>query len=83
MSLLCLRCGLPSAPSRDPSQRPWRATVLSTCRDLVRNWAPDAERSSNGFWKGLSLKAAGSPAAPSSGPSCITSSGGESSTDQY
>jgi hypothetical protein len=52
------------------------AVVLDsvTVRDLVRNWNPEADRSSNGYWKNVSLQT------PNSGGSGSASSNGGSST---
>ena len=61
-------------------------------RKLVRNWAPDAERSSAGYYKGVSLlPAGGAPVAPASSGSTSSGGGGgsmggasvDSSVDQY
>lgn len=51
----------------------------ATLRQLVRNWAPDAERSSAGYYKGLSLLPAGG--APVRPPRSQAGSGSASSVD--
>lgn len=51
----------------------------ATLRQLVRNWAPDAERSSAGYYKGLSLLPAGG--APVPPPRSQAGSGSASSVD--
>ena len=57
------------------------AVVLdsATVRDLVRNWNPEADRSSNGYWKNVSLQTPNSSG--SGGSSASRSMGG--SVDQH
>ena len=45
------------------------AVVLdsATVRDLVRNWNPEADRSSNGYWKNVSLQTPNSSGSGGSG----------------
>lgn len=52
----------------------------NTLRQLVRNWHPDADRSSNGFYKGISLVAGGGA---DIAPRAASSTGSASSVDQY
>lgn len=59
------------------------AVVLdsATVRDLVRNWNPEADRSSNGYWKNVSLQTPNSSGSGSGGSSASRSMGG--SVDQH
>lgn len=64
----------------------------ATLRQLVRNWAPDAERTSAGYFKGLSLLPAGGapvpppraqPAGSSSAAGSSAAGSVDNSVDQY
>ena len=45
-----------------PQFRREGALDAGSMRQLVRNWQPDAERSSNGYWKNVSLRPGGGDA---------------------
>ncbi|KAL4422128.1 hypothetical protein ABPG77_003413 [Micractinium sp. CCAP 211/92] len=53
-----------------------------TLRDLVRNWHPEAERTSQGYYKGVSLLPAGSSSAGSGSSSGSVSSAGSAPSEQ-
>ncbi|PSC69498.1 hypothetical protein C2E20_7018 [Micractinium conductrix] len=52
-----------------PRYRAERQLDSNTLRDLVRNWHRDADRTSNGYYKGISLAQAGGTGTGSSGGS--------------
>lgn len=56
----------------------YRSLDSNTMRQLVRNWAPDADRSSQGFYKGVSLVPGGGAAMQ---PAAAASPSAEASTD--
>lgn len=51
------------AAKADDTARPGGAAADTLLRDLVSNWAPQAQRTSGGFYKGLSVAIAVSPSA--------------------
>lgn len=74
------------ALARDlPRYRAAGALDSIALRQLVKNWAPGAERSSAGFYKGISLAPAGGSAAvaATAAPPQQAVGSVDASTDQY